>query len=43
MAIVVTVILLSTLGVGIKALSSLEVSYGAFEKETGPTTQKKLQ
>lgn len=29
--------------VGIKGLMSLEVSYGAFEKEMGPAAQKKQQ
>ncbi|ODA77394.1 hypothetical protein RJ55_07023 [Drechmeria coniospora] len=41
MALIVALLLLSILYVGIKALSSLEVSYGAFEKEMGPAAQKK--
>lgn len=43
MALIVSVILFSILGVGLKALSSLEVSYGAFEKDMGPAAQKKQQ
>ncbi|ROT43144.1 BIG1-domain-containing protein [Sodiomyces alkalinus F11] len=39
--IVVTLVILSILGVGLRALSSLEVSYGAFDKEMGPAAQKK--
>ncbi|KAK4114568.1 BIG1-domain-containing protein [Canariomyces notabilis] len=41
MSLFVLVILLSILAVGLKALSSLEVSYGAFDKEMGPAAQKK--
>ena len=41
MGIIVSLIIISILGVGIRAVSSLEVSYGAFEKEMGPTQQKK--
>ncbi|GAB1314414.1 hypothetical protein MFIFM68171_04624 [Madurella fahalii] len=41
MSLVVLVVLLSILAVGLKALSSLEVSYGAFDKEMGPAAQKK--
>lgn len=41
MSLVVSFILLSILGVGLKALSSLQVSYGAFDKENGPAAQKK--
>ncbi|KAG9229444.1 BIG/ATPase V1 complex, subunit S1 [Amylocarpus encephaloides] len=41
MGLLVSVILLSILGVGMSALSSLEVSYGAFDKEMGPAAQKK--
>lgn len=33
--------MLAILYVGLKALSSLEVSYGAFDKEMGPAAQKK--
>lgn len=43
MGLVVTLVLLSILSVGIRALASLEVSYGAFEKEMGPAAQKKQQ
>ncbi|POS86168.1 hypothetical protein EPUL_001576 [Erysiphe pulchra] len=39
--ILVTIILITILSVGIRAISGLEVSYGAFEKEQGPTTSKK--
>ncbi|KAK4122247.1 BIG1-domain-containing protein [Parathielavia appendiculata] len=41
MSFIVLVILLSILGVGLKALASLEVSYGAFDKDMGPAAQKK--
>ncbi|KAL2163074.1 hypothetical protein VTH06DRAFT_6910 [Thermothelomyces fergusii] len=41
MSFIVLAVLLSILGVGIKALASLEVSYGAFDKEMGPAAQKK--
>lgn len=43
MTLIVLAILLSILGVGLKSLSSLEVSYGAFDKEMGPAAQKKQQ
>lgn len=43
MSIIVALILLSILGVGLRGLSSLEVSYGAFEKEMGPAGHKKQQ
>ncbi|RDA89936.1 hypothetical protein CP533_3301 [Ophiocordyceps camponoti-saundersi (nom. inval.)] len=43
MGIIVAIVLFSILGVGLKALSSLEVSYGAFEKEMGPAAHKKQQ
>jgi hypothetical protein len=43
MAIVVSIVLLAILSVGLSALSSLQVSYGAFDKEMGPAAQKKLQ
>jgi hypothetical protein len=43
MGIIVALILLAILGVGLRALSSLEVSYGAFEKDMGPAAQKKQQ
>ncbi|KAL3418217.1 ER protein big1 [Phlyctema vagabunda] len=40
MGLSVTLLLLTILGVGVRALSSLEVSYGAFAKEMGPSAQK---
>ncbi|KAL7797440.1 BIG/ATPase V1 complex, subunit S1 [Trichoderma ceciliae] len=43
MAIITAIVLLSILSVGIRALGSLEVSYGAFEKDMGPAAQKKNQ
>ncbi|RCI13564.1 hypothetical protein L249_5477 [Ophiocordyceps polyrhachis-furcata BCC 54312] len=43
MGIIVAIVLFSILGVGLKALASLEVSYGAFEKEMGPAGHKKQQ
>lgn len=43
MALITAFVLFSILGVGIRALSSLEVPYGAFEKEMGPAAQKKQQ
>jgi len=39
--LIVVIIMFSILGVGIRALSSLEVSYGAFDKDSGPAAQKK--
>ncbi|KAJ4306607.1 hypothetical protein N0V88_001412 [Collariella sp. IMI 366227] len=41
MSLIVLLVILSILGVGLKALASLEVSYGAFDKEMGPAAQKK--
>jgi hypothetical protein len=41
MTLFASLFLLSILYVGIRALSSLEVSYGAFDKENGPAAQKK--
>jgi hypothetical protein len=41
MSFIVLAIILSILTVGLKALASLEVSYGAFDKEMGPAAQKK--
>jgi hypothetical protein len=38
---VVILILVSILSVGLKAISGLQVSYGAFDKENGPNAQKK--
>jgi hypothetical protein len=43
MGLVAAVILISIVSVGIRAVSSLEVSYGAFEKEMGPAAHKKQQ
>ncbi|KAG8413239.1 hypothetical protein J3458_012826 [Metarhizium acridum] len=43
MGLVVAIVLLSILGAGIRGLASLEVSYGAFDKEMGPAAQKKQQ
>ncbi|RFU73460.1 er big1 [Trichoderma arundinaceum] len=43
MALITAVVLLSILYVGLRALGSLEVSYGAFEKDMGPAAQKKNQ
>ncbi|KAK0636289.1 BIG/ATPase V1 complex, subunit S1 [Bombardia bombarda] len=43
MALVTLVVILSILTVGLKALASLEVSYGAFDKDMGPAAQKKQQ
>jgi hypothetical protein len=41
MAIITALVLFSILGVGLRALASLEVSYGSFEKDMGPAAQKK--
>ncbi|KAK0720508.1 BIG/ATPase V1 complex, subunit S1 [Lasiosphaeris hirsuta] len=41
MALIALVVILSILTVGLKALASLEVSYGAFDKENGPAAQRK--
>ncbi|TGO10414.1 hypothetical protein BTUL_0136g00370 [Botrytis tulipae] len=43
MGLVVGILLLSILYVGLSAVSSLQVSYGAFDKEMGPSAQKKQQ
>ncbi|KAI9781937.1 MAG: hypothetical protein M1839_005530 [Geoglossum umbratile] len=43
MGLLVSLLLFSILSVGIAAVSSLQVPYGAFEKEMGPAAQKKLQ
>lgn len=43
MGIITAIVLLSILGVGLRALASLEVSYGAFEKDMGPAAHKKQQ
>ncbi|KAK0109462.1 hypothetical protein ONS95_002155 [Cadophora gregata] len=41
MGLLVSLLLLAILSVGIGAISSLEVSYGAFDKEMGPAAQLK--
>lgn len=41
MGLLVSLLLVSILWVGISAIASLEVSYGAFDKEMGPAAQKK--
>ncbi|KAI1429453.1 ER protein BIG1 [Xylaria sp. FL1777] len=43
MGLIAFIILMSILYAGISALASLEVSYGAFDKEMGPAAQKKQQ
>lgn len=43
MGLIALVILMSILYGGISALASLQVSYGAFDKEMGPAAQKKQQ
>ncbi|KAH6648886.1 BIG/ATPase V1 complex, subunit S1 [Truncatella angustata] len=43
MVLVALLLLFSILGVGIAALGSLQVPYGAFDKEMGPAAQKKQQ
>ena len=43
MGLLAVILIGSILTVGIKALASLEVSYGAFEKDMGPAAQKKQQ
>ncbi|GAP87677.1 putative ER protein big1 [Rosellinia necatrix] len=43
MGLIAFLILMSILYVGISALASLEVSYGAFDKDMGPAAQKKSQ
>jgi len=43
MGLLVVFILLAILSVGLSALGSLQVSYGAFDKEMGPAAQKKQQ
>lgn len=41
MGLSVSLVLLAILSVGVSAIASLEVSYGAFDKEMGPAAQKK--
>lgn len=43
MGLVVGLLLFSILYVGISAVSSIQVSYAAFDKEMGPAAQKKQQ
>ncbi|KAK5630732.1 hypothetical protein RRF57_006447 [Xylaria bambusicola] len=43
MSLIALIILMSILYAGISAVASLEVSYGAFDKEMGPAAQKKQQ
>lgn len=43
MAFVGALIMFSMLYVGLSAVASLQVSYGAFDKEMGPAAQKKNQ
>ncbi|KAM3076064.1 hypothetical protein ACMFMG_006420 [Clarireedia jacksonii] len=43
MGLLVGILLLSILSVGLNAIGSLKVSYGAFDKEMGPAAQKKQQ
>ncbi|KAL7625442.1 hypothetical protein AAE478_004662 [Parahypoxylon ruwenzoriense] len=43
MGLIAFVVLMSILYAGISAVASLEVSYGAFDKEMGPAAQKKQQ
>lgn len=43
MGLLVGFVLLSILYLGLNAISSLQVSYAAFDKEMGPTAQKKAQ
>ncbi|KAH8174219.1 hypothetical protein LIA77_05638 [Sarocladium implicatum] len=43
MGLLAVILIGSILTVGLRALSSLEVSYGAFEKDMGPAAQKKQQ
>jgi hypothetical protein len=43
MGLLVGFLLLSILSVGLNAIGSLKVSYGAFDKEMGPAAQKKQQ
>ncbi|KAK4453777.1 vacuolar ATP synthase subunit S1-domain-containing protein [Podospora aff. communis PSN243] len=40
--LIALIVILSILAVGLRSLASLEVSYGAFDKENGPAAQKKL-
>lgn len=41
MGLVAVLLMLAILYVGLSAVSSLEIPYGAFDKEMGPAAQKK--
>lgn len=43
MGFFVGILLLSILYVGVSGLAGLQVSYAAFDKDTGPASQKKQQ
>ena len=43
MTVFVSLFFVTILSCGIRALASLEVTYGAFTKEMGPSAQKKQQ
>lgn len=43
MAFIAAIVMFAMLYVGLSAVASLEVSYGAFDKEMGPAAQKKAQ
>ena len=43
MTVFASLIFISIVTCGIRALASLDVSYGAFSKEMGPAAQKKQQ
>jgi len=43
MVFLISLILLAILSVAVSAVSSLQVSYGAFDKEMGPAAHKKQQ
>jgi len=42
MGLIVAIIMFMILNVGLAAVSSLQVSYGAFDKEMGPAAQRKM-
>lgn len=41
MGLMTAIIMIAIGSVGLNAVSSLQVSYGAFDKENGPSAQKK--
>lgn len=43
MGFIAVLIMLAMLWAGLSAVASLQVSYGAFDKEMGPAAQKKQQ